>query len=95
MTQMDRVVQQNAALVEEGAAATESLKHRAAALLQVVARFRLAGATDQRHEPAPAPVATPIAPIRVRAEPIRIAKMPELAPASLSARSADGTWQEF
>ncbi|WP_374660323.1 methyl-accepting chemotaxis protein [Inhella sp.] len=40
--QMDRVTQQNAALVEEGAAASESLKMQAGDLVQVVSAFRLA-----------------------------------------------------
>jgi len=44
ITQMDQVVQQNASLVEEAAASTESLKDQASALLRKVARFRLAGA---------------------------------------------------
>ncbi len=39
--QLDQVTQQNAALVEESAAAAESLKHQAAALAQTVAVFRL------------------------------------------------------
>jgi methyl-accepting chemotaxis protein len=41
VTQMDQVVQQNASLVEEATAATESMKEQAAALLQMVARFKL------------------------------------------------------
>jgi methyl-accepting chemotaxis protein len=41
VTQMDLVVQQNAALVEEAAAATEAMKEEAAMLLARVARFRL------------------------------------------------------
>ena len=41
ITQMDQVVQQNAALVEEAAAATASMKQQADALLALVARFRL------------------------------------------------------
>jgi methyl-accepting chemotaxis protein len=40
--QLDQVTQQNAALVEESAAAAESLKHQAAALNQTVAIFKLA-----------------------------------------------------
>jgi methyl-accepting chemotaxis protein len=41
VAQLDQVTQQNAALVEESAAAAESLKHQAAALAQTVAVFRL------------------------------------------------------
>ena len=39
--QMDQSTQQNAALVEESAAATQSMHHRAAELVQAVAAFRL------------------------------------------------------
>ncbi|MGY4829711.1 methyl-accepting chemotaxis protein [Sphaerotilaceae bacterium SBD11-9] len=42
VSQLDQVTQQNAALVEESAAAAESLKHQAAALAQTVSVFKLA-----------------------------------------------------
>jgi methyl-accepting chemotaxis protein len=42
VTQLDRVTQQNAALVEESAAAAESLTRQAASLVEAVAQFRLA-----------------------------------------------------
>ena len=41
---MDQVTQGNAALVEESAAAAESLATQARALVQSVSAFRLAGA---------------------------------------------------
>ena len=41
VTQLDKMTQQNAALVEESAAAAESLKEQAARLAAVVAQFRL------------------------------------------------------
>jgi methyl-accepting chemotaxis protein len=41
ITQIDRVTQQNAALVEESSAAAESLKHQATHLVQAVSAFRL------------------------------------------------------
>ncbi|OYT99969.1 MAG: methyl-accepting chemotaxis protein [Burkholderiales bacterium PBB1] len=43
VSQLDQVTQQNAALVEESAAAAESLKHQAANLAQTVAVFKLSG----------------------------------------------------
>ncbi|HUG22682.1 methyl-accepting chemotaxis protein [Piscinibacter sp.] len=46
VTQLDQVTQQNAALVEESAAAAESLKHQATQLVDAVAVFKLG------HEPA-------------------------------------------
>jgi methyl-accepting chemotaxis protein len=42
VTQMDTATQRNAALVEESAAAAESLRLQAADLVQVVAAFKLA-----------------------------------------------------
>ena len=43
VNQMDRATQQNAALVEESAAAAESLRQQAARMVQAVAVFRLQG----------------------------------------------------
>ena len=43
VTQLDQVTQQNAALVEESAAAAESLRHQADQLVSTVAVFRTAG----------------------------------------------------
>jgi methyl-accepting chemotaxis protein len=54
VAQLDRVTQQNAALVEESAAAADSLKQQAASLAQVVGIFKLgseaAGAVQERVE---------------------------------------------
>jgi methyl-accepting chemotaxis protein len=44
VTHLDRVTQQNAALVEEAAAAAESLRQQAARLLESVSVFKLEGA---------------------------------------------------
>jgi methyl-accepting chemotaxis protein len=41
IAQLDNMTQQNAALVEESAAASESLREQAGTLAQVVSRFRL------------------------------------------------------
>ena len=46
VSQLDQVTQQNAALVEESAAAAESLKVQAAQLAQVVAVFKLEASVD-------------------------------------------------
>ena len=59
-TQLDQVTQQNAALVEESAAAAESLKQQAASLAQVVGVFKLGG------EVALAAAARPTAPTERR-----------------------------
>ena len=52
VTQLDQVTQQNAALVEESAAAAESLKHQAATLVETVAVFKLAHGSAQPSAPA-------------------------------------------
>ena len=47
--EIDRMTQQNAALVEQSAAAAESLREQAARLSRVVQQFRLADAMGQGH----------------------------------------------
>jgi len=60
VSQMDQVTQQNASLVEEAAAAAESLQDQAARLAQVVAVFKLAGTPSAApRPPAPAVQAGP------------------------------------
>jgi hypothetical protein len=54
VSQMDQATQQNAALVEESAAAAESLKTQADALVEAVALFKLGDASA-----APARAAAP------------------------------------
>ena len=51
---MDNATQQNAALVEESAAASESLRTQAQQLVQAVAVFKLAGGHGRVAAPAPA-----------------------------------------
>jgi methyl-accepting chemotaxis protein len=58
VNQLDQMTQQNAALVEESAAAAESLRDQAARLTQVVQVFRLGG-SFQVQLPAPATKHTP------------------------------------
>lgn len=65
VTQMDQATQQNAALVEESAAAADSLKLQAAQLVQVVAVFKLGGADGPRPSGTPQALAAP------RARPMR------------------------
>jgi len=57
VAQLDQVTQQNAALVEESAAAADSLRHQATALAQAVSVFRLTGP----HDAAPRAPALPAA----------------------------------
>jgi methyl-accepting chemotaxis protein-1 (serine sensor receptor) len=55
MSQMDGVVQQNSALVEEAAAAADALQQQALALAEAVGVFRLAGDAGRAAVPARAP----------------------------------------
>jgi methyl-accepting chemotaxis protein len=49
ITQMDEMTQQNAALVEQAAAAAESMRDEAARLSEAVAVFRIEAAQDMRY----------------------------------------------
>ncbi|SDP21495.1 methyl-accepting chemotaxis protein-1, serine sensor receptor [Rhodoferax sp. OV413] len=51
VTQIDQTTQQNAALVEESAAAADSLQHQAAELVRTVSVFRLSGAAPGLGKP--------------------------------------------
>jgi methyl-accepting chemotaxis protein len=71
ITEMDSVTQQNAALVEQAAAAAGSMQEQAAMLATLVARFRLAGETASpvapvaaAHRPAARPIKRQIALVR-------------------------------
>ena len=57
--QMDQVTQQNAALVEEAAAASESLKEQAGKLSAIVATFRLPSTVDDASRPESLPRHSP------------------------------------
>jgi methyl-accepting chemotaxis protein len=87
VTQMDGVTQQNAALVEQAAAASQSLQEQAGRLTEAVAVFRLdaqaAGAAVQR-----APV-TPAVPRLAAAKPAIGRQPAAAAPAATAAAAAD------
>jgi methyl-accepting chemotaxis protein len=59
VTQMDQVTQQNAALVEESAAAASSLQEQARQLTQTMRVFKLAAGTSSAHGTATMPLHTP------------------------------------
>jgi len=59
VVQLDRATQQNAALVEESAAAAESLRHQASHLTEMVSVFKLG---EQTTRPTAAPAQRPAAP---------------------------------
>ena len=89
--QLDQVTQQNAALVEESAAAADSLNHQAARLVEAVAIFKLNLDAPQVHKgtavavPKPAPT--------TRSAPRMPAKSPAKVPALATDEAAD--WASF
>src|SRR5256885_5173809 len=89
VTQMDQTTQQNAALVEESAAAAASLRKQAQDLVEAVAVFQLPrGATDS-HAHVPHRVAAPAsAAARPAAPPVRPA--PPASPARPAALGGGG-----
>jgi methyl-accepting chemotaxis protein len=99
--QLDQVTQQNAALVEESAAAAESLKQQAARLVEAVGVFRL-GQDHMRqaiaHAQATSRVAVPTthaAPVRQRpAAGTPVAHSTHSAPAP-AAKAGEDDWQSF
>ncbi len=59
ITQLDQMTQQNAALVEESAAAAQSLRDQAARLAQAVEFFRLSAVPQQQQPAASGPLSAP------------------------------------
>jgi len=92
---MDEVTQQNAALVEEAAAAAESLEEQAANLAETVAQFKLSqgSASAPARRPALRAVAAPAAPAKLRSVPKASPKSAPLKPSSPA--SQDDDWAEF
>jgi len=95
VAQMDEGTQQNAALVEQAAAASSAMQEQAAALAQAVAVFRIEGA--QATAPSaqrPPAVARRAAPVRVAAS-APVKPVATLAPARTKATVEAGEWEEF
>jgi methyl-accepting chemotaxis protein len=86
---MDQTTQQNASLVEEAAAASETLQRQAADLADAVRVFRLADVPQARAS-APARAAAPAAaPARKALPPMRSAR------GKAEPVMADGAWESF
>jgi methyl-accepting chemotaxis protein len=102
VTQMEQVVQQNASLVEESTAATESMKGQAGALLNMVSRFKLGSeqsepAALQPAEPRPAPTrraAPALGKVKDRAKRASTYAT-ALAGPQLRPTTGNGEWKEF
>ncbi|MBB3219408.1 methyl-accepting chemotaxis protein [Pseudoduganella umbonata] len=90
IVQMDAVTQQNAALVEQSAAAAESMQHQASALADVVSVFRTGAAPAPLMAvkavavPSKAPARAPVA-----AKPALAIRKP------VAAKPAESDWEEF
>ena len=91
ISQMDQVTQQNAALVEEAAAASASMQEQAASLAEAVSVFRVDGAPQAA--PAPARKVTPPAPRKA----LPRAPAPAARPAAKAAsrEAAESEWETF
>ena len=93
ITQLDEVTQQNAALVEEAAAAAESLDDQARDMNQRMAYFRI---DDNAPQPAvPAAPRVPQAEATSRPAAPRPAPAARPAPPRRPAAEDDGEWEEF
>ena len=96
---MDAATQQNAALVEEAAAASESLRENATALAGAVGRFTLppsASAAFKAASPQPARPAAPKAPAPQTSAPKALATPERRAQPRPIAKPVDeGEWEEF
>ena len=104
VTVIDQGTQQNAALVEEMAAAASSLENQAAALVQAMAVFRMAGESlGQPTAAVPAPAFTPVparAPAVQRAPAPAVRHAPAASPkpavaAPAKATASDDHWESF
>ncbi|MDR6537591.1 methyl-accepting chemotaxis protein [Variovorax soli] len=95
ITQMDQVTQQNAALVEEAAAAAQSMQEQAGKLSQVVGTFKL---DDDEAPAAPAPVVPvqvrPAPQVAARAKP-PVRRAMAAAPRKAAALPVGGEWESF
>lgn len=93
VAQMDQVTQQNAALVEEAAAASDSMQEQARQLAQVVSVFTLA--QQAAHQPVPSIVAPTKAAAPRRLPPAASASTAPARHARGSASPANSEWETF
>ncbi len=96
--QMDTVTQQNAALVEEAAAAAQAMRDQANSLTDVVGIFRLESEAGRALRPALQVLQQPVAPVKVAER--KPAPAPRRAIAAggaarRAAQPADAEWEQF
>jgi methyl-accepting chemotaxis protein len=95
ITQMDDMTAQNAALVEQAAAASQSLQDQAGALAQTVSIFKLSSTPMRSTIPVRPPKVTVAAPRAVK-KAASVRQLPAVrAAAAKEASSAGGDWEEF
>ncbi|MDO8961968.1 MAG: PAS domain S-box protein [Methylophilus sp.] len=97
ITSMDEVTQQNAALVEEAAAAAESLVDQAISLMEVVGNFKLKGAgvqQERRASNSPMRASKPAAITKSVSTP-KPSAPPVATKVSAKTGTDDGDWEEF
>ena len=98
ITSMDEVTQQNAALVEEAAAAAESLVEQAVTLMDTVSSFKLNGATATQSSPrrhASSPARLPSKSSAPKTVARSVSSKPSPAKVSTRTGTDDGDWEEF
>ncbi|MCC7702442.1 MCP four helix bundle domain-containing protein [Janthinobacterium sp. GW460P] len=98
ITEMDAVTQQNAALVEEAAAASEALQDQAGILAEAVSVFKLDGTqalapAAPAARPAPKPAPWPAA--ATAAQPRLVANAPASRKSAAPAMVAEGEWEQY
>ncbi|MYM31587.1 methyl-accepting chemotaxis protein [Duganella sp. CY15W] len=91
VSEMDVVTQQNAALVEEAAAAAEAMQNQAANLERVVSIFRIDGQQPGAVRPA-APKPVPFKPAAKRPP---LSSAPATPPKQLTRAASGDGWEEF
>lgn len=87
VTQLDRVTQQNAAMVEESSAASQGLQQDATTLAGLVSHFRIQDGGARAAAPKPAATA-PV-------ETAPVASVPAMAKLKAAAEVPHGVWQDF
>jgi uncharacterized phage infection (PIP) family protein YhgE len=93
ITQMDNVTQQNSALVEEAAAAAESLQDQAGKLAEAVSVFRLEGASYSVRPASPVRQAATAALPKPKGAPARTIASPKKLAAAGGGSNEE--WEEF
>ncbi|HZW11865.1 MAG TPA: hypothetical protein VFF81_01560, partial [Noviherbaspirillum sp.] len=101
ITQMDEMTQQNAALVEQAAAAAQSMQEQSVRLAHAVAAFKLAAGSDIGRPAIQSPVAQcmegpkPISQTRQKTGQVGLTSSSALARATNPAPGGNDDWEEF